>query len=309
MGNQKMAGVRNRLKGILYGVACGDALGAPLEFMTAADIKRQFGYVTDMQSGGWMNVQPGETTDDTAMTLCVAEGIVANPDHPCYEIGNNFIKWYASRPKDVGRTCDSAIYNYLLGAMSWPDAAKLTHEQLDGKSAGNGSLMRTAFIGMYYTDIGFMSRIARDVSKMTHYDDQASDACELCCRMLHDMIVSNDLYVRHDVLRQRIRTNPVYSIALNPTFRPYANAYVVNTFAAALSCLMRTNSLENAVCMAVNLGYDTDTVGAVTGSIAGALYGFDKIPARWVKALDSGLVCRLDTLTDYAAEQWEEMIV
>ena len=105
-----MTNLKNHIAGALYGVAVGDALGGPLEFMTAEQIKKTHGRVTTMIGGGWLNLRPGETTDDTAMTLAVAEGIIANPEDPTEEIGRRFLAWADSGPKDIGGTCAAAIY-------------------------------------------------------------------------------------------------------------------------------------------------------------------------------------------------------
>ena len=91
----------NKIKGALYGAIIGDALGAPLEFMPQEQIKAQFGKVTEMIGGGWLQVQPGEGTDETALLLATAYGIMKNPENPFAEIGKNFIKWAISRPKDI----------------------------------------------------------------------------------------------------------------------------------------------------------------------------------------------------------------
>ena len=97
MNNQ----IRDSIRGAMFGVAVGDALGAPLEFMSAKSIQQQHGTVRDMIGGGWLNVLPGEVTDDTQMTLAVAHGIVDSPRDPIEAIGRYFVKWYNSSPKDV----------------------------------------------------------------------------------------------------------------------------------------------------------------------------------------------------------------
>ena len=101
---------KDRIRGALYGVAVGDALGAPLEFMTAEEILSKYGApVREMVGGGWLSVVPGEVTDDTQMTLAVAEGIIENPENPIPAVGRRFIDWHDSAPKDIGNTCRDAI--------------------------------------------------------------------------------------------------------------------------------------------------------------------------------------------------------
>ena len=90
--------IQDRVRGALYGVAIGDAMGGPLEFLDANEIKMRYGQVREMIGGGWLNLKPGEVTDDTQMTLCVAEGILENPNDPVQTIGRRFIEWYGSKP-------------------------------------------------------------------------------------------------------------------------------------------------------------------------------------------------------------------
>ncbi len=101
---------KDRILGALLGVAVGDALGAPLEFMSAEEIQRKYGgSVREMVGGGWLSVAPGEVTDDTQMTLAVAEGIIERPHDPVPAIGRRFIKWQDSKPKDIGNCCRAVI--------------------------------------------------------------------------------------------------------------------------------------------------------------------------------------------------------
>ena len=85
--------MKNRIRGTLFGVAVGDALGAPAEFLNADEIKNTYGTLRDMVGGGWLDVRPGEVTDDTQMTLAVAHGITEKPDNPIPAIGRRFIEW------------------------------------------------------------------------------------------------------------------------------------------------------------------------------------------------------------------------
>ena len=136
----------NRIKGALFGVAVGEALGAPAEFMSAEEIKREHGTIRRMIGGGWLNVKPGEVTDDTQMTLAVAKGICENPDSPIEAIGRHFVRWAQSGPKDIGNTCHASILTATRLAndarspstRNWFDASLATHNAFGGQSAGNG---------------------------------------------------------------------------------------------------------------------------------------------------------------------------
>ena len=153
---------RNSIAGALFGVAVGDALGGPVEFMSPEDIIRRHVCVSDMIGGGWLNLAPGEITDDTQMTLCVAEGIVENPTAPIEAIGRLFIQWASSGPKDIGGACRSSISNAkrLGGAFCgtsptaemWERAGELTQAQSGRPVEGNGALMRTVYPGLFYAN-------------------------------------------------------------------------------------------------------------------------------------------------------------
>lgn len=303
----------NKIRGVLYGVAVGDALGAPVEFMSAGEIGNRFGRITEMVGGGWLGVRPGEITDDTQMTLCVARGIVEAPENPVEAIGAKFIKWMRSGPKDIGSTCGMAIRNAMEhgdspGYDDWMDGAAKTHVALGGRSGGNGSLMRTAYIPCYYSDEETIRKQAGDISSMTHHDRAAAEACEIYCRIIARMLNRRDYTTRWEVFRREVGKTR-YRIAMEPHFTPNPTGYVVESFLAAIWSIrqatwMATN-FRQAVETAVNLGGDADTIGAITGGLVGALCGYNRIPESWVNALDEGLRHELDRLAFVADEARE----
>lgn len=282
-------------RGALYGVAVADALGATLEFMSAAEIARRYGTLRDIVGGGWLALRPGQVTDDTEMTLAVAEGIAEQPDAPVEAVGRRFIEWLDTQPRDVGRTCAVAL-NYAR-RRGWADAARFAHDDLGGRSAGNGSLMRSAYPGLWYTDRAQALRVAVELSRMTHYDPLASEACELYTAAIWDM-------ARGGVpARQALKAafgGTRYQAALAGQARLAPTGFVVDTLNCALDAVACTSSLEDAIVRAVNLGGDADTVGAVAGGLAGAMYGYDSIPTRWREALDVRTRARLDAAAERA---------
>lgn len=281
--------------GALYGVAVADALGATLEFMSAAEIARRYGTLRDIVGGGWLALRPGQVTDDTEMTLAVAEGIAEQPDAPVEAVGRRFIEWLDTQPRDVGRTCAVAL-NYAR-RRDWADAARFAHDDLGGRSAGNGSLMRSAYPGLWYADRAQALRVAVELSRMTHYDPLASEACELYTAAIWDM-------ARGGVpARQALKAafgGTRYQAALAGQARLDPTGFVVDTLNCALDAVACTSSLEDAIVRAVNLGGDADTVGAVAGGLAGAMYGYDSIPTRWREALDVRIRARLDAAAERA---------
>lgn len=307
MNNQ----MRDSICGTMFGVAVGDALGAPLEFMSAKSIQQQHGTVRDMIGGGWLNVLPGEVTDDTQMTLAVAHGILDFPHDPIEAIGRYFVKWYNSSPKDVGATCASSIRSAICAARKkqsptkadWKRASKVTHNLTAGRTAGNGSLMRTAYVGLYYSDEQEIRQKAYDISRMTHYDEDTAIDCADYCAALSRMVRTDSLDARFAAIIGYTERKGRYSFdsLSSPFFAPNPTGYVVDSFSAALHCIYTTRSFEDAVIKAVNLGGDADTIGAITGGLAGALYGYEAIPDRWTKCLAPKDRAELDALCEVAA--------
>lgn len=314
----------DRVRGALYGVAVGDALGAPLEFMDAESIQQKHGTVRDMIGGGWLNVKPGEVTDDTQMTLCVARGIVSAPDDPVVSVGVNFLRWVDGRPKDIGSTCASAIScaryiarntyipddrnnryithaHFIPGAYDWLAAALATHNDSGHMSAGNGSLMRTVYTGLYYDSVISAIRNAEKISQMTHYDPRATSACAAYSAAIYSLVREDNVDKRRldmcNVIESVAAAWYNCSVISSGSFTPNPSGYVVDSFAAALHCICTTSSFEEALVKAVNLGGDADTIGAITGGLAGALYGYDAIPQRWTKHLSKELCADMERLT------------
>jgi len=102
----------DKIEGSLFGMAVGDALDGTTEFMSEHEIKKCYGRINEIIGGGCWNLKPGETTDDTDMTICVLKGIIANPQNPIAEIGKEFLRWWESDPKDIGITVQTAFNCY-----------------------------------------------------------------------------------------------------------------------------------------------------------------------------------------------------
>lgn len=304
-----MKDLRNRIAGALYGVAIGDALGAPLEFMSSEEISKKHGRVTEMIGGGWLNVAPGEITDDTQMTLAVAEGIIANPDDSIQEIGSRFIEWAKSGPKDIGGTCSMSIHGAAArshhGAPDeekWFEASKYTSEVNGGRSGGNGALMRTVYPGLYYEGLLMAVETAGAIAQMTHWDKKSNEACYLYTEMIHSIIeVNNDdgAWWHAD----RILKGSEYK--LQPSKGVGPTGYVVDSFKCALHSLAVTKTFEDAIIEAANLGGDADTIAAITGGLAGAIYGYNNVPQRWIQTLDPETRAQIDRLVDAAVKNRE----
>jgi ADP-ribosyl-[dinitrogen reductase] hydrolase len=304
-----MKDLRDRIAGALYGVAIGDALGAPLEFMSQEQIEKKHGRVTEMIGGGWLDVEPGEITDDTQMTLAVAEGIIANPEDPVQEIGARFIEWVKDGPKDIGVTCSMSIQEAAARSHQeapdktiWFNASERTSRVNGGRSGGNGALMRTVYPGLYYEWRLEAVTIAGNIAKMTHWDNKSTEACNLYTEMIHSIIEadSNDEAWKHID-----NTLEGSEYKLEPRKDTEPTGYVVDSFKCTLHSLATTETFEDAIIEAANLGGDADTIAAITGGLAGVIYGYREIPERWIRTLSPEVRTQLDRLVDAAAKNRE----
>lgn len=295
------------IKGCLYGVAIGDSLGATVEFMDEKLISRLYGKLTEIVGGGHLGVEPGTGTDDTAMTLAVADGLMncGPDDDPVEKVGKYFVDWYNYEPIGIGQTCYLSISHASdQGAIAeptreqWFNASRQTHQYLCGKTGGNGTLMRTAPVALLANGER-MRDLAMDLSRMTHFDPDAGTACQIYCAIISRLIRG---YIPKEALYTSIWRTEYQDIE---HMQPNPTGYVKDTFRTALWGLTRTNTFEDALVEVVNLGGDADTTGAVLGGLAGAVYGFSMIPDRWVNALDEGLKTRLDAVVDAAVAFWQ----
>jgi len=267
-----------RILGGLFGVACGDALGGMLEFMSKKEIERKYGYLKDIIGGGCWDLKPGEVTDDTMMTIAVAEGILDNPENPVEDIGKRFIEWYDSKPKDIGNIIRIALGEYKR-SNDWIKTAYYVHQTTGGMSAGNGSLMRCLPVALYYNDVEKILQITALQSTLTHYDQQATGAC-----MFYNLLVYQYLNGKPKIpcIRKYVKMYPEYKQVFQLSkeeLKPMG--YVFDTLICVLWCFINTFSFEDAICEAANLGGDADTIAAITGGMAGVYYGYNAIPDRW----------------------------
>lgn len=287
-----MEDIREKIMGGLFGLAIGDALGATTEFMSKREIEDTFGRHTEIVGGGWLHLRPGATTDDTAMALAVVRGIVDDPVNPIRRIGQHFIRWYESDPLDVGGTVRAALDAY---DGDWFMAAKEAHDTLGGRSAGNGTLMRCLPVALAYADIHTMASISSDQSRMTHYDGLAADSCVLYNRIVHRVLLGEELCGAIEA--EAVGSPYEGSVSQKPISTP--SSYVVDTLSWALYIAYHARDFEEAVVWAANEGGDADTTAAVVGGLVGTYAGYDALPVRYVEALQDG-----NALRDAAEQVW-----
>ncbi len=281
-------GIVDRARAALFGVAVGDALGATTEFMTPAEIRDRYGVLREIVGGGWLKLSPGQVTDDTEMTLCVARGIVCSSRWDPGPIADRFAHWLSGNPADVGATCRRGIEEYIeKGRIEAPP---------DEKGAGNGAAMRVAPVALYTLgDEELLSRLAVEQAHITHHHPLSDAACVSVGKMIQWSLLGAPL--------RDLRAEAEELAARHPEFRfegydGKSSGYVVDTLRTVFDAFFSTDNFEDCVVKTVNRGGDADTAGSIAGAIAGARYGFAAIPPRWVNALDAGLREELASLAE-----------
>jgi ADP-ribosyl-[dinitrogen reductase] hydrolase len=280
------AGIVDRARAALFGVAVGDALGATTEFMTSAQIRGRYGVLREIVGGGWLKLSPGQVTDDTEMTLCVARGIVRSGRWALGPIADRFAHWLSGDPADVGATCRRGIEEYMeKGRLEAPP---------DERGAGNGAAMRVAPVALYTLgDEELLSRLAVEQAHITHHHPLSDAACVSVGTMIQRGLLGAPL--------RDLRAGAEELAARHPEFRiegydGKSSGYVVDTLRTVFDAFFSTDNFEDCVVKTVNRGGDADTTGSIAGAIAGARYGLAAIPRRWLEAIDGGLREELHTL-------------
>jgi ADP-ribosyl-[dinitrogen reductase] hydrolase len=272
----------------LLGLAAGDAVGTSVEFMPRGSFKP----LTDMTGGGSFHLKPGQWTDDTSMTLCLASSLVENGGFDARDQMERYWDWYRNgtyssngRCFDIGNTVRQALHRYK-------DTGDPFSGSTDPYSAGNGSIMRLAPVVMaYYPHQLKIWHYAAESSRTTHGALECVDACRLLGDILY-MALSGASKVETLLSTglQRLQSEKLQNIARGdyrdkPEETIRGTGYVVEALEAALWCFWMTDSFESAILTAANLGDDADTTAAICGQVAGAFYGEGGIPQRWLEKL------------------------
>ena len=286
---------QDRFRGCLLGLAAGDALGTTLEFKRPGS----FDPIDDMVGGGPFGLNPGQWTDDTSMALCLATSLLECDGFDTRDQMQRYVRWwrqgYLSSTGtcfDIGITIRSALSRFMK-------AGEALAGSTDPTTAGNGSLMRLAPVPMFYADspTEAHSRSAES-SLTTHGAPEAVDACRffsgLLCGALagvdRDSLLSPEYWQGIDDSNQTEMSSKIAAIA-HGSFKHkeppeiQGTGYVVPALEAALWAFHRSTNFRDGALMAVNLGDDADTTGAIYGQLAGAYYGIDSIPESWREKL------------------------
>lgn len=284
--------LEQRILGALLGLACGDALGVPVEARTRRALHRE--PVRDMPAvAAW--------SDDTAMTLCVVEGLMEDP-RDFRAVAALFQRWLHEGHWTIDGVAVGVGVNTRAALDAMPDCDDPRDAgQAGERSNGNGSLMRALGVALRHVHSApaTMADVADDISRLTHAHPRSRMACGVYCELARRLLHGED--PAHAWEGTRLWASDFYATRFPREMNHWSallgrraadwraleeaevgsSGYVLHTLEAAIWCLLSTVSYPEAVLRAVNMGYDADTSGAVTGGLAGAAHGIDGIPAEW----------------------------
>ena len=298
----QIAGIQrlyNRFIPAVYGGIVGDALGVPHEFKARGSFPR----VTGMDGYGAYNQEPGTWSDDTSMTLCLIENIIENGDQD--SLMRKFVNYYKSgywtpfgKMFDIGIAAQRALDMYIKGTPAEKCGQAGEYDN------GNGALMRiapAAFIIGDNFDFAALVRTVTRYAEITHAHPRSTLGCIIYTVILFRLLYNDDFtraldaaaelcekhlaktkYEKEFISYKRLFDKSVKKLAVSEIA---SDGYVVHSLEAALWCCFQTDNFRNAVLAAVNLGGDTDTIGAIAGTMAGTFYKIEGIPDEWLKTI------------------------
>jgi ADP-ribosyl-[dinitrogen reductase] hydrolase len=281
-------GLAERARGAYLGLAIGDALGATVEFLTAGEIRAQYGRHEHLTGGGWLKLKPGQVTDDTQMSLALGAAIIDSGGWNLGAIAGNWVTWLKGKPIDVGNTCRRGITRVMRGGS-------LESPYSDG-DAGNGALMRNLPTVLYAAgNPDLIERLTIEQAHVTH-NHPLADAAIVCVARMIDRLLAGGTPA-DAVADCRRMADALVAAHRCFRFEPYpkqASAYIVDTVQTVFHAFFKSSGFEECLVTTVNLGGDADTTGAIVGMLAGALYGEAAIPYRWLRRLDRAVRTEID---------------
>ncbi len=256
---------RDRMKGMLWGLIVGDALGSPIQFSG----KDSHPWITEMVECPVFRLPPGYWTDDGSMAMCIMDSYVRKGGYDLKDIAQTFVKWlkegYLSaidgRAFDVGGATYSSVEAFARNGSLRNGSEE---------SQGNGSIMRFAPSYLLAQKESDPAKVMHEISDLTHSSKRVREVVDRFAKVLDEHVAGN-------------RTTEVSPYRTREEVNN--SGWAVSTLDAALWAFNTTESFVDGMVAAVNLGGDSDSIGAVYGQVAGAYYGFAAIPKRWVEAV------------------------
>jgi len=291
-----------KYRGCLLGLAVGDALGTTLEFQPPGS----FTPITDMVGGGPFHLKAGQWTDDTSLALCLAESLIECQGFNPKDQMERYIRWWKEGHLsstgtcfDIGGTTRTALASFLRTGNPFSGPT-------DPRSAGNGSLMRLAPVPMFYADTPWEAiEKSGKSSRTTHGAPVAIDACRYFGALIvgalngeDKEVLLSDHYCPVSGYWDENPLIPEISAIASGSFKRkvppeiQGSGFVVKSLEASLWAFYNSSTFEEGCLMAVNLGDDADTIGAIYGQLAGAYYGQEQIKNKWIDMLHGKEIIR-----------------
>jgi ADP-ribosyl-[dinitrogen reductase] hydrolase len=272
--------ILNKALGAYLGFACGDALGATVEFMSPKQIQKRYGVHRDIIGGGWLGLEAGQVTDDTQMSLALGQAIVDHQGWNIQAVADNFVAWLESDPPDIGNTCRRGITRYR-------DSGELFGLPRDD-DAGNGACMRNLPVVLSTLNRpDHFNEWSLQQNHITH-NHPLSDAATLALGQIVNLLIHGQAIDACEQEAEQLICQ--YGEFAYSPYPGKASAYIVDTVQTVLHYFFNTGSFESCLIATVNQGADADTTGALAGMLAGARYGVGQIPERWITRLDRQVV-------------------
>ena len=281
--------IHDRAQAAFLGVALGDALGATTEFMSRGEIRAKYRVHKKIIGGGWLGLKAGHVTDDTEMSLALGHAITRQQEWDLQQIAENFLSWMRGKPIDIGSTVRKGIRSYMKnGTLEVP------YNEWD---AGNGAVMRMAPVALYTLgNPRLLSQYALQQARLTHHHKLSDAACICVGRMTQAAILGANRFDLHALTRELTMEFPTFKFN---RYKGLASGYVVDTLQTVFHYLFTTADFEECLTGIVNQGGDADTTGAIGGMIAGAFYGPESLPKKWLKKLNPDIRADIEVTSSH----------
>lgn len=288
---------KDKIYGTIFGQAIGDALGLGTEFMSKTEVREKYPdglkeYSQIIRDYHRAKFQPGSWSDDTDMMLCIANAIIEDKGINLHTIARNFKQWvYAPETRGVGQTTLKvlSIAEYVVKPHQ---VAELIWRMTRTKNAANGSVMRTAIIGLKKENV---AQTAEDVCKLTHFDPRCVGSCVIVSEIINHLIWHDEQLSYSQIMTignkydksiaeyiDKAYYNGIESLELD---EPSSIGYTLKALGSALWCLFHANDFEEGLLRVVNEGGDADTNAAVACAMLGAKFGYTSIPQKYTDGL------------------------
>ena len=273
----EIGGLVDRAVAAVWGFAIGDALGATVEFMTPREIKAKHGVHDRITGGGWLNLKPGQITDDTEMMLIVGRVILEHRGWNLSACCAGFADWLRGGPVDVGNTVRRGIRRFMTeGSLQAP--------YNDG-DAGNGACMRNLPVALATLNDPAAFRLwTLEQCRITHNHKLSNAATLALGHMVRLLVKDADMAAARDEANGLVAQHSEFRFTIYRAGE--SSAYIVDTVRTVFHAYFGTETFRDCLIEAVNQGGDADTVGALAGMLAGATYGTGGIPRTWLDRLD-----------------------